>query len=131
MDDLASKSPANIKFLGNVSDSELAKLYSGAKALIWSSLNEDFGMVPAEAMGRGVPVVAYKDDSGATETIVENKTGLFFTKYNTESLFKALKKVDKIKIKSSDCIKRAELYSEKSFRNKFTGLISTYIKNEK
>ena len=33
------------------------KLYAGAKALIFCALDEDFGMVPVEAMAHGTPVV--------------------------------------------------------------------------
>ncbi len=66
----------NIEFLGLLSDYRLPKLYSNAQAVIFPQ-EEDFGIVPLEAMASGRPVIAYKA-GGALETIVEGKTGVFF-----------------------------------------------------
>lgn len=48
----------NFKFLGYVSEDDLARLYKGAYCLIYPSLNEGFGYPPMEAMNYGVPVLA-------------------------------------------------------------------------
>jgi glycosyltransferase involved in cell wall biosynthesis len=47
-----------VKFLGYVSDADLAALYNAAKAFIFPSLYEGFGIPPLEAMACGCPVVA-------------------------------------------------------------------------
>jgi len=47
-----------VKFLGRVSDEDLADLYAGARLLCFPSLQEGFGMPPLEAMACGCPVVA-------------------------------------------------------------------------
>ncbi|MDO6724722.1 glycosyltransferase family 1 protein [Celeribacter halophilus] len=47
-----------IRFLGRVSDAELKALYSGARALMFPSKTEGFGLPPLEAMYCGCPVVA-------------------------------------------------------------------------
>lgn len=47
-----------IRFLGRVSDSELKALYTGAKALVFPSKTEGFGLPPLEAMLCGCPVIA-------------------------------------------------------------------------
>lgn len=67
----------NIQFIPYVSDEELAGLYSGAKALIMPQ-EEDFGYVSLEAQFFGCPVIAF-GKGGATETVLENKTGMFFS----------------------------------------------------
>ncbi len=72
------------KFLGRVSDRRLAKLYSGARAYIFPAL-EDFGITPLEAMACGRPVIAYRA-GGSLETIIEDKTGLFFDHQTSQSL---------------------------------------------
>jgi glycosyltransferase involved in cell wall biosynthesis len=55
------------RFAGWVNDQELALLYAGARALIFPG-EEDFGLVPIEAMASGCPVVAY-GRGGALETV--------------------------------------------------------------
>jgi glycosyltransferase involved in cell wall biosynthesis len=49
--------PANVTWLGEVSDDELAALYRGARCLVYASLYEGFGIPVAEALACGCPVV--------------------------------------------------------------------------
>jgi glycosyltransferase involved in cell wall biosynthesis len=46
-----------VRFVGYMSDGEMAYLYSRAKALVFASLVEGFGMPVAEAFTAGVPVI--------------------------------------------------------------------------
>ncbi len=85
---LKQKAHSNITFLGKVSDKDLATLYFGAQALIMPQ-EEDFGYVSLEAQFFGCPVIAY-EKGGASETVIEEKTGLFFKKQTSESLIAAL-----------------------------------------
>jgi len=48
----------NVKLTGEVSDDELAAIYTGAHALIFPSDDEGFGLPPVEALACGTPVVA-------------------------------------------------------------------------
>jgi glycosyltransferase involved in cell wall biosynthesis len=57
-----------IEFLGWRSDCEVADLLSRCRALIFPG-EEDFGILPVEAMACGRPVIAY-GRGGATETII-------------------------------------------------------------
>ncbi len=52
-------------WLGRVTDDELARLYRGAKCVVYASLYEGFGLPIAEAMACGTPVVTSR--GGATE----------------------------------------------------------------
>jgi glycosyltransferase involved in cell wall biosynthesis len=47
-----------IRFLGYVSDEQLAWLYAGARAFVFVSLDEGFGIPMLEALHFGAPVVA-------------------------------------------------------------------------
>lgn len=78
----------NISFLDKVTDIELAKLYSNAQALIMPQ-EEDFGYVSLEAQFFGCPVIAYRK-GGAIETVIEEKTGLFFNAQTSDNLVAAL-----------------------------------------
>ena len=49
--------PAEATFLGEVGDQELARLYRGARCLVYPSLYEGFGIPVAEALACGCPVV--------------------------------------------------------------------------
>jgi glycosyltransferase involved in cell wall biosynthesis len=49
--------PANVTWLGDVSDEELASLYRGARCLVYASLYEGFGIPVAEALACGCPIV--------------------------------------------------------------------------
>jgi glycosyltransferase involved in cell wall biosynthesis len=52
-----------IRFLGRVNDNELVKLYQSAKAFVFPSLYEGFGIPPLEAQSCGCPVIASKTTS--------------------------------------------------------------------
>ena len=49
--------PANVTWLGAVSDEELAALYRGARCLVYASLYEGFGIPVAEALACGCAIV--------------------------------------------------------------------------
>src|SRR5205807_6535559 len=68
--------PANVTWLGSVSDDELAALYRGARCLVYASLYEGFGIPVAEALACGCPVVtsagsAMEEVAGGDATYVD------------------------------------------------------------
>lgn len=113
-------SSENIEFLGRVSDSEKADLYSQALAFI-NPQEEDFGITAIESMASGRPVIAYAR-GGALETVEEGKTGMFFAEQTVESLVSVVQKfiqdLDNYEnIWDSQVIKdRAEKYSVENFK---------------
>jgi len=111
----------NIEFLGLVSDEKLADLYSNARACIFPQ-EEDFGIVPLESMASGRPVIAYRA-GGAVETIIENKTGIFFDKQTPESLQTAIEKFHNSDFKSEDCRTQAEKFDIEVFKDKIADLL--------
>lgn len=114
----------NIEFVGEVTDEKKFELLANAKAYIFASYDEDFGITPVEAMGVGTPVIAYKS-GGVKETVVDGKTGLFYSENTPESLNKAISKFEKIKISSDDCVVQAEKFSEKVFDRKIKDIIGS------
>jgi len=125
LEDLKKISGKTIEFIGEVTQEEKAQLYQNAQAFIFSADQEDFGIVPVESMAYGCPVIAYRS-GGVTETVIENKTGVFFDELTPDSCADAIKKFQKLKIKSSDCISRAAEFSTEKFIQKIKKLIATY-----
>jgi len=116
----------NITFLSKLSDVELGSFYSSAQALIMPQ-EEDFGYVSLEAQLFGCPVLAYKK-GGVLETIIENKTGIFFDNQDERSLSQAIERFNKIEynLKSEAReigLSNVEKFSKEKFINKFIKLI--------
>ncbi len=120
---LRSIAGPTIEFAGGVSDRELDDLYSEARALIFCALDEDFGMVPVEAMAHGTPVVALAQ-GGVKETVVDGVTGVLFAEPTVESLVRALERLEGLPVftKASAekveqvCRKQAEKFSKTRFK---------------
>lgn len=102
---------------GSFSEEIVIQILAGCKALIIPGI-EDFGLVSLEAQILGKPVIAFKE-GGALETVVSNKTGIFFDEQTVESLKKALLKLDSIKINPQDCINNASVFSKQNFIKNF------------
>lgn len=116
----------NIQFLSSIGDQQLASLYAHAQALIMPQ-EEDFGIVALEAQYFGCPVITL-NKGGATETVTENKTGIYFKYQNTESLTEALKKYDKIENQLKKSAKKYGPENCKNFaKSKFTKQIDKLI----
>lgn len=79
-----------VLFLGFVSDAELYSLYTGAKALVYPSAFEGFGIPLVEAFQLGLPVVA-ADNSSITEVV--NGAGILVPTGDAEALARAIERV--------------------------------------
>uniref|UniRef100_A0A7V6CDH8 Glycosyltransferase family 4 protein n=1 Tax=Thermodesulfobacterium geofontis TaxID=1295609 RepID=A0A7V6CDH8_9BACT len=84
----------NVEILGFQPDSIVKKYIESAKAFIFAA-EEDFGIVLVEAQSAGTPVVAFRK-GGATETVLEGITGVFFDFQTPESIVEGVKKLDQI-----------------------------------
>ena len=66
--------PGRVELAGRVDDEELARLYSRAEALVFSSAEEGFGLPPVEALACGTPVAAF--DTPAVAEAVAGADGV-------------------------------------------------------
>lgn len=121
---LKKQSRSNIRFVGLVSNEEVVRHYQGSKALIFPQ-EEDFGIVAVEAQAAGKPVIAFRK-GGATETIVEGKTGLFFDFQTEDALISALKKFNVYTFNPEDCIKNSQKFSKEKFLKEFAKLVGIH-----
>jgi glycosyltransferase involved in cell wall biosynthesis len=122
--DSGSKS-TNIQFLGRVSDQELLNLYQHVHAFIVAQADEDFGITPIEAAAAGCPTIAYRG-GGYLESVIENKTGVFFDELTVNSLVKAIKKSQKIKFQKSALTSHAQKFSKERFQKQIKSFINSH-----
>lgn len=80
--------PPNVHALGRRSFAEVKDHLERCRALIFPG-EEDFGIVPVEAMACGKPVIAY-GRGGALETVMDGVTGLHFAEQTSKSLREAV-----------------------------------------
>jgi glycosyltransferase involved in cell wall biosynthesis len=124
---LQEKAGKTVDFLGEVNDEEKTKLMAGAKAFLFASVDEDFGIIPVEAMGAGLPVIAYKS-GGVKETVIDGKTGIFFEALTIDSLVSAIKKFETLKFDPKICRKQAEKFSKERFIQEIKTFINSKVK---
>ena len=115
-----------IRFLGDVPEAAMVDLYAHAKALIFPDQNADFGVVPVEAMGHGIPVIA-SALSGMREIILNDRTGLLFAQPTVDSLCNAIVQFEGRRFSSQACIERAREFAEPVFISKLEWFIAQAI----
>jgi glycosyltransferase involved in cell wall biosynthesis len=121
MEKIKALAGENVELKGWSSNEEIQWHYQNCKAFLFPG-EEDFGITALEAQSVGKPVIAFKR-GGCLETVVEEKTGLFFERQTPEALEKALKAFEKKRFKASDCRKNALNYSKKAFKAKIKAFI--------
>jgi glycosyltransferase involved in cell wall biosynthesis len=125
LDQFKKDAGKNVEFLGEVTEAEKWELMKKAKAFIFPSEQEDFGIIPVEAMAAGTPVIAL-NQGGVKETVVDGKTGLFFEERTTESLIEAVKMFNKINIKQEDCVNQAKKFSKERFKKEMKEFVKAH-----
>ena len=111
----------NIEFLGRVEDGVLAKLYRNAQAFIHPQ-EEDFGISPVEAMACGCPVIAYRK-GGATETVIEGQSGLFFDEQKKEVIKEVINSFKRSNFDEKIVRAQAEKFSTAKFKENIKNFI--------
>lgn len=120
---------SNIEFTGRAPDEIVLKHLQSCKALIFCA-EEDFGITPIEAQACGTPVIAF-GKGGACETVINEKTGVFFDKQEVDSLCEGILKFEKLD--SEGCFNREEIikqgnsFTEEKFINSFKETIDETI----
>ncbi len=106
-----------VRFLGRQGDAAVADLLAHSRALLFE---EDFGIVPLEAAASGVPVLAY-GRGGATETVRDGITGLFFAEQHVEAMEAAILEFERREqdFDPQALRRHAENFGEERFRREF------------
>lgn len=115
----------SVRFIGHVPDADLPGLMAAARALVFPG-TEDFGIVPVEAMAAGTPVVAFAA-GGATETVEDGRSGLFFSTPTADALGDALERVLAEEWDRADISASVERFSERRFSREIRDVVESVV----
>ncbi len=120
---IKSRAARNVEFLGYQAADKLRANMQQARAFIFAA-EEDFGILPVEAQACGTPVIAF-GRGGARETVIENKTGIFFREQSVESLISAVNNFEKNQdaFSRADARKNAERFGKERFKAEFKAFV--------
>jgi len=82
-----------VRFEGRQSTEDVRRRLHGARALLFPG-EEDFGIVPVEAMAAGCPVIAY-GAGGVLESVQDEESGLLFREQSAASLLDAIERFER------------------------------------
>lgn len=114
-----------VTVLGPRPFAELRHHYARCRALIFPG-EEDFGMVPIEAMASGRPVIAY-GRGGATETVIPNLSGQFFYDQTIEAIIEAVERFSAADFDPAKIIAHASQFSSEHFTTRMTAQIERLL----
>lgn len=115
-----------VDFLDFVADDALAELYGGAEALLYPVEDEDFGMVPVEAMAYGTPVIAHAS-GGPLETVIKDITGVLFEDLSIQGMIDAITQFKQQKFSAEVIWKHAQKFDQTHFTTGIQGAISSQV----
>jgi glycosyltransferase involved in cell wall biosynthesis len=120
---LQKRAKSNIQFLGWVPNDVMRYNLARCRALVFPG-EEDFGIVPVEAMASGRPVIAYAR-GGALDTVIDGTTGVLFEEASVEGLANAVRRFESIRDRfdSKVIIQHASAFDKRHFMERMTRLV--------
>ena len=111
----------SVTILGPQPFAQLRWHYARCLGLVFPG-EEDFGIVPVEAMASGRPVVAF-DRGGARESVVEGVTGTFFKEQTVEDVIAAVRRCDETAYDPQAIVRRARDFAADRFRAEMSSFV--------
>jgi glycosyltransferase involved in cell wall biosynthesis len=120
---LKKRAKSNIQFLGRVTDDLVRHNLARCRALVFPG-EEDFGMVPVEAMASGRPVIAY-GRGGALDTVLDEITGVFFHEPTVDGLAGAVRRFQAMidRFDPEAIVRHASHFDKHNFLERMTEVI--------
>lgn len=118
-----------VEFLGNLTDEELKKTYLNVKAFLFASKDEEFGIAVVEAMGYGLPVIAFRS-GGIPEYVIDGVNGYLFDQLDENFLIKKVNKLTSLSKEEylemrKEARKTAEQFSEEKFKKNILNFVKS------
>ena len=126
---LTALAGANVRFHGKLPDAGRDRLLDAAAAFVYAA-EEDFGIAPLEAQGRGMPVIAFaRGGTGETISGLDRPapTGVLFEAQDPLSIAAAVSAFERNRerIQPDACRANALRFTHERFRTEFGTLIQT------
>ena len=115
-----------VRFAGTPTDEGLRELYRTAEAVLMPG-EEDFGIVPVEAQACGTPVVAL-GRGGATESVVDGRTGVLFAEPGPGELLGAVETLRRLRFEPEEARRSALRFSRERFRGALAGALDAALR---
>ena len=98
-----------------------------ARAFVFAA-EEDFGIVPVEAMSEGTPVLAL-ERGGVRETVVVRRTGMFFPSPSPDDIAACVRDFVKEEhtLRPENCKMQASRFSPERFRTEFKAFVNSVM----
>lgn len=110
-----------VRFDGWVDDAAIERAYASCRALLFPG-EEDFGIVPVEAMACGKPVIAF-GRGGAMETVIEGLSGLHFPEQTAVSLAQAIGRFVALRFDAAAIRSHAETFDRAIYRDRMSAFV--------
>lgn len=115
-----------VTFESRVSDDRLRTLYRSARLLLFPQI-EDFGIIAAEALACGTPVVA-RNAGGSLDIVEHGVTGSLFSEASPEAVVEAARRCPALSRATTDaCVRSAARFSEERFDREMLDVINTCL----
>ena len=123
---LRARAPGNVTVLGRQSNEVLRDHLRRARAFVFAAL-EDFGIAPVEAQACGTPVLAF-GSGGATETVVDGRTGLWFREQTVDSIVDVVERFERSTIAANAAGIRAN--AQRFGTDRFKEQLRSFVERE-
>lgn len=109
---------------GDASDAVIERALNNARGFIFPP-EEDFGIVPVQAMAAGAPVVAY--GKGGALDIVDSESGVLFTEQTVDSVVAAINQLETKQFLPGTLRRKAKRFEKSLFITKMRKIVRDYI----
>lgn len=125
LDELRRMAGPTVEILGSQPFDRLRSFYARCRALIFPG-EEDFGIVPVEAMASGRPVIAY-GRGGALDSVVDGVTGTLFDEASVEALLDAVARSERTSFDPIQIRAHAETFNQQRFKREMRAVIDAQL----
>ncbi len=111
---------------GNASDAEYERIFSSAKGFIYPA-EEDFGIVTAEALAAGTPVIGY-GKAGTLDIVTDGETGVLFNTQTIDDVVDAITRAEEIRFFPSKLQRTAKRFDKTLFITKMRKIVGDQLR---